>query len=76
MTAREQRIAYNKIGDVTISTIDFSLVSKHYNEQPMYETLLHGWKYDDFIYRYLTYQEATAGHKMLCALAETIKENK
>jgi hypothetical protein len=71
-------IRFEKIGDVDISTVFIGLDHNTLNNGPphIFETMVFGGKYDGYMRRYSTYEEAEKGHeKAVKMVSENLEQN-
>jgi len=59
----DRGVAQTKIGDVTISTV-FLCIDHQFGDGPpvLFETMIFGGQFDQYMQRYHTWEEAEAGH--------------
>lgn len=62
-------------GDITVSTVFLGL-NYNWGEGPpiLFETMIFGGEHDEDQWRYATWDEAVAGHKIACVLAGILEE--
>lgn len=67
--AAMRRVAWTVRGPVTVSTV-FMGLNHQFGEGPplVYETLVMGGRYDDWMDRYSTWDDAVLGHRRMCLL--------
>lgn len=73
MADEDRRVGLSKIGEQTISTVFLRTNHGGYFGLPdqWFETMIFGGPYDQYQYRYTTYDEAEAGHaRVVAALME------
>jgi hypothetical protein len=61
-----RQVAYDTIGDANISTVFLGLDHRHYGKGPplLFETMIFGGPLHGEMWRYSTWDDAEAGHKM------------
>ena len=65
------RVAFNKIGDISISTIFLGLNHQFGEGLPLiFETMIFGGEHDQYQDRYSTWEEAEKGHKVAIELVQ------
>jgi hypothetical protein len=63
-------IAYTEItSEITVSTIFLGVDHRFHGEGPpiLFETMVFGGEFDEYQYRYASYDDAQTGHKMMVA---------
>src|ERR1035437_5024539 len=66
MNPQDNRVAYDKINDIEISTVFLALDHSFMGGQPvLFETMVFGGSLDGEQERYHTWDEAEAGHKVM-----------
>jgi hypothetical protein len=67
-----RRVAYDVVGDVTVSTVLLGVDHNFFGEGPpiIFETMIFGGKHDEYQERYATLEEARAGHRKALRLVE------
>lgn len=71
-----RRVASDKMGDVTVSTVFLGL-DHSYGEGPplLFETMIFGGEHSDDQWRYSTWEEAEQGHRAAVALVRESAPN-
>ena len=66
-----RRVAYDAVGEVSVSTVFLGLDHNFGNGGPpvLFETMIFGGPHDEDQWRYCTWEEAEEGHKAACELA-------
>jgi len=65
-----KRVAFDENDDVRVSTV-FLGMNHNWGEGPpiLFETMIFGGDHDEYQWRYVTWDEAIAGHKSACLVA-------
>lgn len=68
----DRKVARTMVGDVRISTVFLGLDHSFFEHGPptLFETMIFGGVHNQDMWRYATWQEAEAGHKLAVALVK------
>jgi len=63
------RVDKTQVGDVEVSTVWLGLDHNYYDDGPplIFESMVFGGEYDDYMDRYSTWEQAQAGHDRIVA---------